>query len=109
MTDPNSEYEVRKRAIFDGMSKRGQERVLRLGYENWEPFPEPKDPREQIRSSVAMKADALVKHYYSLSPAHEGARAFHHDLVQLCIGIMRGDLHSQIIYEFCNWYRDNRP
>ena len=52
MTEPDNEYEVKKRAIFDGMSKRGQQRILRLGYENWDPFQEPKDPREQIRSTV---------------------------------------------------------
>ncbi len=48
MTDDPKEYEIRKKAIFDTMSKRGQERILKMGYENWEPFQEPKDPRERI-------------------------------------------------------------
>ena len=58
-TDEN-EYEMRKKAIFDTMSKRGQERILRIGYENWNPFQEPKDPRERIFSSVSLKAGMLV-------------------------------------------------
>jgi hypothetical protein len=109
MTDLTNERETKKRAIFEGMSKRGQERVLRLGYENWDPFQEPKDPRDQILSAVAMRAHALVKQYYEASPTHEGARAFHRELVDLCMGFIRGELRAQVIYEFCNWHREHQP
>jgi hypothetical protein len=101
------EHALKKRAIFDSMSKRGQERILRIGYENWDPFQEPKDPREQIRGSIAMRADTLMRTFYRSGFWKEEARAFHFELRDLCMGIMRGDLRAQVIYEFCKWYKEN--
>jgi hypothetical protein len=107
MTEQEGEREHRKRAIFDTMSKRGQERVLRMGYENWDPFQEPKDPRQQILSTVAMRSNAMVQQFYAASPGNEGARAYHRELVDLCMGLIRGELRAQTIYEFCRWYREH--
>jgi len=105
MSEPNSEYEVKKRAIFEGMAKRGQQRVLRLGYENWDPFQEPKDPRDTIRSVVALRADALVRQFYAASPGNEGARDFHKDLLDVAVGLLRGERRAQILFEFCKWFQ----
>ena len=105
MSEPNSEYEVRKRAIFEGMSNRGQQRVLRIGYENWEPFQEPKDPREQIRSVIAIRANALVGEFYAANPGNEGARDFHKDLLDVATGLLRGERWAQILFEFCKWFQ----
>ena len=38
------EEEKRKKAIFESMSSRRQKHILKKGYENWDPFQEPKDP-----------------------------------------------------------------
>ncbi len=103
MADDPKEQEVKKRAIFDSMSKRGQERVLRMGYENWDPFQEPKDPRDSIRGSVAMRADAMLRDYFEYCGWSEQARAFHFELRELCQGVMRGDLRARAIFEFCTW------
>jgi hypothetical protein len=104
MTAANDEAELKKRAIFDGMSKRGRQRVLRLGYENWDPFQEPKDPREQIRGSLAVKVDALVHQFYAAAPCNEEAKAFHRELVELCRGLLQEELRARKIYQFCVWY-----
>ena len=109
MTAPNEETERKKRAIFDGMGKRGQQQVLRLGYENWDPFLEPKDPREQIRGSLAVKVDALVNQFYGATPSNEEAKAFHRELIELCRGLLQGELRAQKIYQFCLWYRSTLP
>jgi hypothetical protein len=103
MTEPNSEHEQKKRAIFEGMSKRGQQRVLRLGYENWDPFQEPKDPREQIFGVLARRADGLVQQFYAASPGNEGARDLHKDLFDFALGFVRGERRPQTLYEFCKW------
>lgn len=105
MSNDEKEIAMRKKAIFDTMSKRGQERILRIGYENWNPFQEPKDPRERIFSSASLKASALVKEYLE---AHQGAQespAHVKELFELCRGLLQGEARSQLTLDFCNWYQ----
>ncbi len=44
MANLTPEEEQRKKAIFDGMSPRLQSRILKKGYDIWDPFMEPNDP-----------------------------------------------------------------
>ncbi|HAA04057.1 MAG TPA: hypothetical protein DCZ69_15070 [Syntrophobacteraceae bacterium] len=108
MSESSSEYETKKRAIFEGMSQRGQKRILRLGYENWDPFQEPKDPREQILGTVYVKADTIVRQFYAANPTNEGACDFHKDLLDFAVSLLRGERRAQILHEFCNWFQGNR-
>jgi len=104
MTD-SEEYEFRKKAIFDAMSKRGQERILRIGYENWDPFQEPKDPRERIFGSASLKAGALVQEYYKCAAGKEESVAMHKELFELCRGLIQGESRARTIVDFCAWLR----
>ncbi len=100
--DPN-EVERRKKAIFDGMSQRGRERILRIGYENWDPFQEPKDPRERIFSSVSVQAGSLVKEF---AAAHTGAEIsgdHFKDLFDFSRTLLQGETRATLLYEFCVW------
>lgn len=106
MTEDANEYEMRKKAIFDSMSKRGRERILRMGYENWEPFQEPKDPRERIFSSASVKADALIKAFYAAHPGLERSVVMEKELFEFCRGVLKGEARAQTILEFCNWYKE---
>jgi hypothetical protein len=105
MTYDKKEIEFRKKAIFDGMSKRGQERILRIGYENWDPFQEPKDPRERIYGSASLKAGALVKEFLQLHHASQESPALFKELFELCKGLLQGEARAQTILEFCTWYQ----
>ncbi len=107
MTESREEREEKKRAIFESMSKRGQERVLRMGYENWEPFQDPKDPRDKIRSSIAMRSARLLQTFYQAGHEREMARAYGLELRDLCQGLLRGDARARVIYEFCNWFKEH--
>ncbi len=110
MTDDEKEYDLRKKAIFDAMSKRGRERILRIGYENWNPFQEPKDPRERIFSSASLKASALVKEFLQTHHADQESPVLIKDLFELCKGLLQGETRAQTILEFCRWYpgKDDR-
>lgn len=99
------EYEYRKRAIFDAMSKKGQERILRIGYENWEPFEEPKDPRERIFGAASMEAGAILKEFAGSRSGQEESVAVYKELFDLCRGLLQGETRAQVICDFCNWYR----
>ena len=48
------QIEEKKKAIFDTMGKRGQKQILKKGYEQWDPFQDPKDPIE-IRKEEQVK------------------------------------------------------
>jgi len=98
-----NEREKKKRAIFEGMSKRGQARILRLGYENWDPFQEPKDPREQIRGSAALRADELVRDFLEARGCYRDAPGSRRELATLCRGILREEARAKMVYEFCTW------
>ncbi|NTW37965.1 MAG: hypothetical protein HGB17_18065, partial [Syntrophobacteraceae bacterium] len=90
MSNDEKEYEMRKKAIFDTMAKRGQERILRIGYENWDPFQEPKDPRERIFSSASLNASALVKEFLQVHIAEQESPVVFKDLFELCRGLLQG-------------------
>ncbi|OIQ02447.1 MAG: hypothetical protein AUK55_00790 [Syntrophobacteraceae bacterium CG2_30_61_12] len=103
------EKQARKKAIFDGMGKRGQKQVLKLGYENWDPFQEPKDPREVLRSASALRAGLLIQEFYQDHHDDERVRAHHKDLLDLCRGLLKGDVKANSLLEFCLWFDRNRP
>ena len=102
------EREYKKKAIFDGMAKRGREHILKIGYENWDPFEEPKDPRERIFSSASLRAGALVKEFYESSENKEESVAVHKDLFELCRGLLQDESQAKVIFEFCNWFRKKK-
>ncbi|MEJ5348258.1 MAG: hypothetical protein WHS46_06180 [Desulfosoma sp.] len=102
--EDRQEYERRKKAIFDQMSKRGQQRILKMGYENWDPFQEPKDPREQIRSATALQAGMILAEFYQSQGHDERLRSHHKELVDLCRGLLRQDNRAMAVYAFCRWF-----
>ena len=97
------EYEMKKKAIFDGMGKRGRERILRIGYENWDPFMEPKDPRERIFSGASQRATAIVQEFYRSRAGAEESVSLNKELFDLCRGLLQGEERARLIFEFCTW------
>ena len=53
------EEEQKKREIFDAMASRRQQRILKKGYDNWDPFQKPKEPPAQIKKEREDKKQAL--------------------------------------------------
>lgn len=108
MTQDHDEYERRKRAVFDGMSKKGQERILRRGYENWDPFLEPKDPRERIFSDASLQTTAWLKEFYESSEQNAESVAVHKELFELGRGLIKGETRAKALFRFCRWLSENR-
>lgn len=106
MVDDQKEYAMRKKAIFDGMSKRAQERVLRMGYDKWDPFQEPKDPRDRLFSSIALNVNALLRDFHQAHPHLGQSETTQKQLFELCSSLLRGESQAHLILEFCCWYKD---
>lgn len=106
MTDDPKEYEIRKKAIFDTMSKRGQERILKKGYDNWEPFQEPKDPRDRIFGSGSQKAMALVQEFYQANGMSMESVSLHKELFELCRGLLMEETRAKVLYQFSVWLKE---
>ncbi len=107
-----SDKEKKKREIFEGMSVRRQQKILKKGYDKWDPFLEPKEPpffRKEERNRITQAADLLdrfLQHQRekgasseSLDPVYvQGAK-------EICFGLLKGkDDRYKGMEDFCQWY-----
>jgi len=107
----SSEEERKKREIFDHMSPRRQQRILKKGYDKWDPFLEPKEPpffREPDREAFPDAAEVFSgflryqeeqSSRRAMDPLRlEGAR-------EICFGLLREQSERYWgMLDFCNWY-----
>ena len=98
------EHDLKKKAIFDGMSPRGQKWVLKTGYEIWDPFQEPKDPRERIFGGASARAHELVNEFCAASGSKEESVSMQKELFDLCRGLLQDEARAKTIFAFCGWY-----
>lgn len=98
------EKEDRKKSIFDAMGKRGQKRILQQGYEEWDPFAEPKDPID-IRQDVTKRtAQELVREFLHGHRDESHSAIFGEGVLEIALGLMNGNDKSRGMYEYSVWY-----
>jgi hypothetical protein len=104
------EDEKRKKAIFDGMSPKRQERILKKnGFDKWDPFAEPQDPIDLRQEKSKRTAIELTKEFlasWNEQGDHEYSNAFGRGAWDMCLGIVNKDEQYKGMYEFACWYRD---
>ena len=107
----SAEEEKKKREIFESMAPRRQQRVLKKGYDKWDPFLQPKEPpffREQDRRGFLDAADwfaRFLRHQEEQRPEapltplqFEGAR-------EICFGLVKDRAERyQGMLDFCRWF-----
>jgi hypothetical protein len=59
------EQEKQKRAIYESLSPRRKKFIDRIGYEKWDPFQEPKDPRKVKTDATNRTTKQLVRDFLS--------------------------------------------
>lgn len=99
------EIEARKRAIFDGMSPRAQKRILRLGFENWDPFEAPKDPIDIRRDPSKRTSQMLVREFLQSLPMDDYSNAFGRGVLEMAVGIINDDDRFIGMYQFALWHQ----
>jgi len=105
-TVSSAEQEKRKKAIFDSMSPRRQQHILKKGYEKWDPFMEPKDPIDIRRDKTKRTAQMLVRDFLQNTPHEDYSNAYGSGVLEMCLGIVSEDEKYQGRLDFSIWYRE---
>jgi len=107
MTEVSAEeQEKRKKAIFDSMSPRRQQHILKKGYEQWDPFIEPKDPIDIRRDKTKRTAQMLVRDFLQSIPHDDYSNAYGSGVFEMCLGIVNEDEKYQGMIDFSLWYHE---
>lgn len=97
----------RKKMIFDSMSPRRQKHILKQGYENWDPFIEPKDPIDLRHDKSRRTARDLAREFLQTCSPEGYSNAYGQGVWDMCLGIVNDDERYRAMYEFSCWYRDS--
>ncbi len=106
MDRPSPEEEKRKRVIFEAMSARSQKKILDKGYDNWDPFLQPKDPIDIRMDQRRHTALAMVRKFLQTCSHEEYSNAYGQGVWEICMGIISGNDRYRAMYEFSCWYQD---
>ena len=100
------EEEKRKKAIFESMSPRRQQHILKKGYEKWNPFQEPKDPIDIRKDKTKRTTQELVRMFLQSKSAEDYSNAYGSGVFEICLGIINDDDKCRGMFEFSVWYHE---
>ena len=100
------EEEKKKREIFDAMAPRRQQRILKKGYDTWDPFQMPKDPLAQMRRDREGKQHALelFQRYLAETALPEESTEYLKGVMEMSEGVVGGGDRFRGMYAFACWY-----
>jgi hypothetical protein len=100
------EEEKKKREIFEAMSPRRQQKILKKGYDNWDPFQKPKDPAEMIKKEHDEKRRALNLFQRYLVEKKENSEndEYLRGVREMSEGLVEGKDRYRGMYDFACWY-----
>jgi hypothetical protein len=100
------DVEKRKKAVFDAMSHRRQQHILKKGYPKWDPFQEPKDPIEIRRDKSKRTTQMLVREFLQSRTDAACSNAYSRGALEIALGIVNEDERFIAMYDFSCWYRE---
>jgi len=100
------EAEERKRAIFESMSDRRQKHILKKGYDQWDPFEEPKDPIDIRKDKTKRTTQMLVREFLQSRSFENYSNAYGRGVLDIALGIVNDDDYYKGMFEFVCWYRE---
>jgi len=95
----------RKRAIFDGMSPRSQQRILKKGYDKWDPFQAPNDPIDLRKDKTRRTSQVLIREFLQTLKADTYSTQYARGAFELCLGIINEEERFLGMFAFACWYR----
>lgn len=100
------EEEKRKKAILDNMSPRRRKHILKKGYDEWDPFQEPKDPIDIRTDKTKRTTQMLVREFLQAQKIEEYSNEYGRGVLDICLGIINNDEKSRGMFEFVCWYKN---
>ena len=100
------EAERRKKMVFDGMSSRRQQHILKKGYDKWDPFQEPKDPIDIRKDKTKRTTQMLVREFLQTRPGEAENNAYNRGVLEMALGIVNSEDRFRGMFEFARWYHD---
>ncbi len=105
----NKDKEEQKKAIFNGMGPRRQQRILKkVGYENWDPFQPPKDPLDLRDIKSDLMVIVLLRKFISDHEINDPSDEYIRALKEIGKGLLKGEEKYKAIYDFCCWYKETK-
>ena len=95
-----------KRAIFDSMSERNRKRILKKGYETWNPFEPPKDPIDIRKDKTKRTSQTLVREFLQTRDKASYSNQYNRGVVEICFGLINDDDRFLAMFEFSCWYKE---
>jgi hypothetical protein len=107
MSDPLSkEEQERKRAIFDSMAARRQKHIMKKGYDQWDPFQEPKDPIDIRKDKTKRTTKMLVREFLQSRTFEDYSNAYARGVLEISLGLVNEEDRFRGMYEFSVWYHE---
>lgn len=106
MVKLSPENDKRKKAVFDSMSPKRQKHILKKGYDQWDPFEEPKDPIDMRKDKTRRTSQALIREFLQSIPVANYSNDFGKGAFDICLGIINKEEKYLGMYEFSCWYHD---
>jgi len=100
------EVALRKRAVFEAMSPRRREKILKTGYDKWDPFKPPSDPIDLRRDQTRRTTQQLIRAFLQQLPPEGYSGAYARGAFELCLGIINADERCKGMYDFACWYQE---
>ena len=95
----------RKKAVFDSMSERRREHILKRGYDRWDPFEEPKDPIDIRKDKTKRTTQTLVREFLQTRPGEAQNNAYNRGVLEIALGIVNNEDRFRGMFEFSCWYQ----
>ena len=100
-----------KRDLYEKIPPRRRKFIDRIGYENWDPFPEPNDPIE-IRTDITKRtAQQLLQEFIryrkceaQLAGESDPCEAYIQGAMEAAIGVVNKQEKFLGVFEFATWY-----
>ncbi len=100
-----SAADVQKKAIFESMSERSQKRILKKGYDSWNPFEEPKDPIDIRKDGTQRTSQTLIREFFQSRDMPTYSNQYGRGVVEMCFGLINHDDRFLGMFEFSCWYK----
>ena len=100
------EIEKKKKAIFDSMGPRGQKKIMKTGYDQWDPFQEPKDPIDIRKDKSRRTSQMLIREFLQSRTSEEYSNDYGRGAFDICMGIINDDERYKGMFDFSCWYKE---